>query len=203
MAEYLKALLTGFAVLGALPSAAHAGTSTATATVVMQVGSQCTVTGANVHLGSFKTTDTWATVGEKHGYNFLGFTSGTAGSESLNFGSITCDSGLPWTLTIKGTSSVLTATGAIKITLNGKVAVLYPAVKRIGAYTLSDSSSSLPGTGVQIWQTSAWGNGTGAPQDILGNVTVAFGILGVTATPSTALGSVGSASDTLTYTLTF
>lgn len=191
------------ATFAALPSVAHAGTSTATANVSMQVGGQCAVTGANVHLGSFKTTDTWATVGDKHGYNLIGFTSGTVGTESLNFGSVTCDPSLPWTLSIKGTSAAIGATGAIKMTLNGKVAILYPAIKRIGAFTLSDSSSSLPGTGVQIWQTSAWGNGTGAPQDILGNVTLMFGLLGSSASPSTVLGSVGSASDTLTYTLTF
>lgn len=47
MADFFKTMLVAFLAIAALPSAAWAGTSTATANVTMQVGSQCTLTGAN------------------------------------------------------------------------------------------------------------------------------------------------------------
>lgn len=190
--------------LVALPGVAQAGTTTATANVTMQVGSQCTLTGANVHLGSFKTTDTWGTVGAKHGsINVLTYSSGTVGKESLNYGSVTCDLGLPWSLSIKGTNTG-TYAGAIKITLNGKVSVMYPGIKRVGTVSQADTSSmSFPGTGVQAWNSNVTGVGTGTAQDLIGNITVSYSSTGVTATSTTALGAVGSGTDTMTYTLTF
>ena len=201
--NFIKAAIAAAAV-AALPGVAQAGTTTASATVTMQVASQCTLSGANVHLGSFKTTDTWGTVGAKHGsVNTLTYTTGTAGLESLSFGSVTCDPGLPWSLSIKGTNGGFNAVGAIKITLNGKVSVMYPGIKRVGGVQLSDSNTYFVGTGVQAWSTNVSQVGTGAAQELRGNITVSYTASGVTGTQAVALGAVGSGSDALTYTLTF
>lgn len=64
--NFIKAAMAA-ATFAALPGIAQAGTSTATANVTMQVASQCTLSGATVYLGAFKTTDTWAAVAAKHG----------------------------------------------------------------------------------------------------------------------------------------
>lgn len=206
MVRFLSKAAFGLAAFVALPSAAQAGTTTASATVTMQVASQCALTGANVHLGSFKTTDTWLTVGAKHGYLLsFTYTPGSAGQESLNFGSVTCDAGLPWTLLIRGTNSASGSSGGIKLTLNGKVAVMYPAIKRVGGVVMSDvGPMSFAGTGAQVWASSASSTGKGVAQTLLGNVTLSFNTAhGTTVTSGTAMGNVGSATDTLTYTLTF
>lgn len=193
------------ATFAALPGIAQAGTNAATANVTMQVASQCTVSGADVYLGAFRTTDTWSAVGTKHGYMTNGFTyvQGTAGQESLKFGSVTCDAGLPWRLQIKGTSSNASNTGAISIMLNGKISIMYPAIKRVGGVVISDSNTYWPGTGMQVWSNILNQTGTGAPQDLLGNVSVAFYATGTTANPTSTMGWSGSASDTLTYTVSF
>lgn len=204
MVRFLSKAAFGLAAFVALPSAAQAGTTTASATVTMQVASQCTLSGANVHLGSFKTNDTWGTVGAKHGsVTVLNYAVGTVGQESLSFGSVTCDPGLPWSLSIKGTNGGFNAVGAIKITLNGKVSVMYPGIRRVGGVQLSDSSPYFLGTGVQAWSTNVSQVGTGAAQELRGNITVSYTAQGVTGTQAVALGAAGSGSDTLTYTLTF
>lgn len=191
------------AAFAALPGAAQAGTTTTTANVTMQVASQCTLSGATVYLGAFKTTDTWGAVGAKHG-NISGptFTAGTVGGQSLKFGTVTCDAGLPWALTIKGTGNG-TALGSIMITLNGKFSIMYPAIKRVGTVTVNDSNSSWTGTGQQVWNSPLYSTGTGAAQDLMGNVTVSLFGAGATAYATTVLGAAGTGSDTLSYVLTF
>lgn len=193
------------AALTALPGAAQAGTTTATANVTMQVGTQCAVSGANIHLGSFKTTETWGTVGAKHGsYVFNVYTGGTAGKESLYYGSVTCDLNLPWTLTVKGTATGTGSVGGVKISLNGQTAVLYPAIKRVGSVNLSDNMPSyFPGTGAQVWQIAAQGTGTGARQDLYGNITLTYSATETTVTSTTTMGAPNTGTGSLTYTLTF
>lgn len=193
------------ATFAALPGIAQAGTSTATANVTMQVGTQCVVSGANIHLGSFKTTETWGTVGAKHGsYVFNVYTAGTAGKESLHYGSVTCDLNLPWTLTIKGTATATGSVGAVKLTLNGQTAVLYPAIKRVGSVSLSDNMPSyFPGTGAQVWQIAAQGTGTGTQQDLYGNITLTYSAIETTVASTTTMGAPNTGTGSLTYTLTF
>lgn len=184
-------------------AAAQAGTSTATANVTMQVANQCMLSGATVYLGPYKSTENWAAVGAKHGSSSLGtYTAGTAGGESLKFGTITCDAGLPWALMIKGTGNG-TATGTIMLTLNGKFSIMYPAIRRVGTTTVPDGNSHYLGTGQQVWSTPLYGTGAGTPQDLFGNVTLMFTGAGSTAYATTPLGAAGTGSDALTYTLSF
>lgn len=205
MAKNIIKVAMAAATFAALPGVAQAGTSTATANVTMQVGTQCVVSGANVHLGSFKSTETWGAVGAKHGsYVFNVYTAGTAGKESLYFGSVTCDLNLPWTLTIKGTATGTGSVGGVKLTLNGNTAVLYPAIKRIGSVTLGDSMPGyFPTTGYQVWQNAAPGTGTGAKQDLYGNITLTYSALETTVSSTTTMGVPNTATGSLTYTLTF
>lgn len=186
--------------LAALPGVAHAGTATATGTAVLNVINQCTVTGANVQLGSFTTTNTWGNVGAALG-QYIGttYTAGTLGQEYLNFGSVTCDSGTPYTLTIKGTS--VGTPGAIRLFHNTKLITLHPAVKKLGGALVADSAATLPGTGAQVGSAQLSGTGSGAAQTLFGNVTLNFTLSNVLTTD--ALAVAGTPTDTLNYTLNF
>lgn len=202
--NFASAMIAG-AFLATLPGIAQAGITTTTANVTMQVGSQCSVTGANINLGTYKNTDTWGSVAAVHGWLDTAFSyhSGTAGRESLNFGTVTCDSGVPWSLTIKGGNTTY-PTGAINLSHNGKAAIFYPGIKKVGSIYLVDSSPTYyPTTGYQVWQTPVTSSGTGTAQTLLGNVTLIFPSASGTVDSLTALGSSGTISDTLTYTLTF
>ena len=82
------------AALLATPGLAHAGTSTATGSASMNVLNQCSVTGANVNLGTFTTNNTWADVGSQLGYwGEAMYSYGSQGASYANFGSVTCDAG--------------------------------------------------------------------------------------------------------------
>ena len=202
MFKNVAKLATAAAAIAALPGVAHAGTSTATGTAVLNVINQCTVTGATVNLGTFTASNTWGQVGAQLG-SFSGttYTAGSAGQEYLNFGSVTCDNGTPYTLSIKGTATGVA--GAIRITHNGKTATFLPGIKRLAGNVVADSSATLPGTGAQVGTGTLSGTGTGAAQALLGNVTLSFSATGTTALATDSLGVAGTASDTLTYTLNF
>lgn len=190
------------AALIALPGAAQAGSATASGTATLTVINQCTVTGATVNLGTYTSNQTWANVGAALGsHNGTTYTAGSQGQEYLNFGSVTCDSGAPYTLTIKGTSTGVS--GAIKITQGGKVVNFLPAIKKVGGTTVADSNASYAGTGAHVYTSAVAGTGTGAAQTLLGNVTLALGTSGSTALATDTLGTAGTASDTLSYTLNF
>lgn len=192
------------AAIAALPGAAQAGTATDTKSASFTVASQCSVTGATVNLGSYTSNTTWAQVGASLGLRSTGFTAGSKGFEYLDYGSVTCDSGTPYTLTIKGTNATGNA-GTAKMTLNGKTIRLEMGIKKLDGVTLPDSSAAWPGTGRQVWSSPVSGTGTGNPQVLLGNMTVyALAATDPTfAAVTDTLGAVGQYSDTLTYTLTF
>lgn len=199
----LAAKLALASALIALPGVAHAGTSTATGTASLTVINQCTVNGATVNLGTFTASNTWANVADVLGRSdsAANYTAGSSGQEYLNFGSITCDSGTPYTLTIKGTATG--AAGAIKLTHNGKVVTFMPGIKKLGGATVADSNAVFAGAGNQVWQSGLAGVGSGAAQSLLGNVTLSFSATGTTALATDTLGVAGSPTDTLTYTLSF
>lgn len=198
---YTKLVLA--TALAALPGVAHAGTSTATGTATLTVINECTVTGATVNLGTFTSANTWGDIAAALGRSDSGsdYTAGSNGQEYLNFGSITCDSGAPYTLTIKGTATG--DAGAIKLTHNGKAATFMPGIKKLGGNLVADSNATFAGAGVQVWQTPVAGTGTGTAQALLGNVTLSFAGADTTALATDTLGAAGTASDTLTYTLNF
>lgn len=188
--------------LFALPGIAQAGTATATGTATLTVINQCTVTGANVDLGTYMSGSTWSIVGTALGsYDGTTFTASAQGAEYLDFGSVTCDAGAPYTLSIKGTAT--DTPGAIKLTQGGKVATFLPGIKSIGGVRVADASGTLVGTGAQVWANPVSGTGTGSPQSLRGNVTLSFVATGTTALPTDTLGAAGTVSDTLTYTLNF
>lgn len=191
------------AFLAALPGTAHAGSATATSTASLSVISQCAVNGATVDLGTFRTTDTWATVGAALGthdstINVLTYTPGSRGQEYLNFGSVICNAGTPWTLSIKP------AVGAgIDMRVNGKAMQLSFALKRIGGTVVPDLSGTFPGVGNFPSLIAIPGTGTGATQTLLGNAMTVYGTPTTTALATDRLTVAGTYSDTLTYTLTF
>lgn len=202
MFKNVSKLAIAAAAIVALPGVAQAGTATATGTAVLNVINQCTVTGATVNLGTYTAAQTWSQVGAALGsFNGTAYTAGSQGQEYLNFGSVTCDNGTPYTLTIKGTATGVP--GAIKITHNGKTATFLPGIKKLAGNTVADTAANLGGTGAQVGTAQLAGTGTGAAQTLFGNVTLSFSATGTTALPTDALGVAGSASDTLTYTLNF
>lgn len=187
--------------LAALPSAAHAGTSTSNGTATFNVVNQCSVTGATVDLGTYRATDTWRTVGQRIGSYAGGssYLAGSIGQEALNFGSVLCTNGTQFVLQIRGTG----AGGLIQIIHGGKIATMFPAIKKVGNTTLADNNASYPGTGAHvIGSLYAVATGTGAIQDLMGNVTISFAA-GGTAFGGDQLVATGRSADNLTYTLTF
>lgn len=70
-------------------SAASAGTSAATGAATLNIVNQCTVTGANVSLGTFLTTDTVQAVANQNGYQdstTYDFVPGTNGIGTVHMG---------------------------------------------------------------------------------------------------------------------
>lgn len=184
--------------LSAVPGAAHAGTTTDIATVVLNVVNQCTVAGATVNLGSYRTTDSWGTVAAALGsFGTDPYVAGTLGQEHLNFGSVTCDAGVPYSLLIRGTGE----NGLIRIAVNGKTAILEPHIKRIGGVELT--GGPFPGTGPDTVFSGAFADGSGTPQTILGNAPIWTNHETATALLSDTLGVAGTYADALSYTLTF
>lgn len=201
LSKFKNLPLAAFAVAAmALPGVAHAGTSSATGTATMSVVSQCSVSGANIDLGTYLSTDTWATVGSVVGSNVsYTYTAGSRGQEYLNFGSVTCDAGTPYTLSIKGTGP----NGAVNVAVNSQVAAFQPAVKRLGGTVVADSDAGF--TGVGNIMTSRSLAGTGTAQTVLGSVMISnMAAVGSTmATLTSQLTQKGVFTDTLNYTLTF
>lgn len=197
----IKAVFVASALV-AIPGMAIAGTSTATGTASFNVASQCSVTGASVTLGTFTTTQTWADVGAELGTQGgpggTVFTAGTKGFTPFNYGSVTCDAGTPYSLTIRGTGP----TNTMRMSVNGKVAFLPIFIKRIGVTNMPDTNAVAVGAGTQNNAAIA-GTGTGTAQALLGSALIAYSVGGTTAAPADPLGAAGSFTDTLTYTLNF
>lgn len=186
----------------ALPGIAHAATNTATGAANLAVVSQCSVTGGAVNLGSFKSTDTWTTVSNLLGlYGPAGYVQGTAGQEYLNFGSVTCDAGTPYSLTIKGSGRE----GTVQVGVNGKVVTFVTAFKKVGDVVQTDNTAAYVGAGRVVYASPVTASGTGTPQAVLGsaNLITSNYPYGTTAALTDALGNSGAFSDTLNYTLTF
>jgi len=104
MIKHVSKFALAATALVALPGAAQAGTSTDTGAASMTVINQCSVTGANVNLGTYTTNQTWDDIGKVLGRNYgdTGYSPGTLGQEYVNFGSVTCDTATPYTLYING-----------------------------------------------------------------------------------------------------
>ena len=198
MIKKISRISLAIAAITALPGAAQAASTTATSSASITVVSQCAVTGGNINLGTFMVGKTWADVGAELGMNDAGIKVGTKGTEYLEWGSVTCDKGTPYTLTIKGTSSTLV--GGIKLTVGGKLAQFSPVVKKIGDTVQADSAWAGVGGAYAGSGTGAAATGTGVAQKVLGSVHYHTGFSSAVKTDALV---VGSYTDTLTYTLTF
>lgn len=185
-------------------SAASAGTSTVTRQATFTVASQCAITGATVNLGTYRSTDTVLTVGKQTGYIdevTNSFVMGTNGAGTVPMGSVTCDSGTPYSVSIVGNGEF----GDISLTVgNGKM-YFYPMVSKVGTTTFTDTPFGYYTN--PRWnsnQPAILSTGTGARQDILGNVIAWVGTAGTGYLPGTSqLGAVGVYTSPMTYTLNF
>lgn len=193
-----------FALSTAQP--AMAGTSSATGTVSFTVVNECSVAGSTVNLGTFLTTQTFQDIANANGYfdaddNWF---EGTRGTGSVNLGSVTCDSGAPYTAAIQGSGPA----GAITMSIGGKTVYASIWIKSIGGQVQADAL--VPDLGAYASDLS-WdrpsGVGSGTPQTILGTVPLGFGYVkqqnGGTAELTDQLGTAATYADTLVYTLNF
>lgn len=159
-------------------SAASAGTSTGTGAATMTVVNQCTVTGGNVSLGTFKTTDTVQTVATQTGYQdgtTYEFVPGSNGIGTVLLGSVTCDAGTPYIISMRGTGWQ----GGIDIQMPAGLLQVYTTVKKIGDYVVPDGYASMNGFGKEgspdaleyySEQSPLGTTANGAPQQIMGNI---------------------------------
>lgn len=185
---------------------AHAGTSTAAGTANFTVLTQCSIAGSTINLGTFTATQTFQDVANAHGYFDVddNWIEGTRGTGSLNLGSVTCDSAVPYTANIQGSGPG----GAIILDIGGNKLNATVWIKTIGNQAQADAVA--PNLGAYASDTT-WptpnGVGTGAPQAISGTVPLAFGFVkqsnGGTANLTDQLGTAGTFTDTLVYTLNF
>lgn len=203
-----RACLFGVAMAVALGTAhpAIAGQSTDTGTATFSVINECSVAGSTIDLGTFLTTQTFQDVANANGYfdaNDNWF-EGTRGTGYVNLGSITCDSGVPYTVNIQGSGP----DGAILMDIGGKKVAASIWIKSIGAQTLADASE--PNLGAYAsdisWEHPS-GVGSGTPQTTLGTVPLGLGWVkqqnGGTAELADQLGTAGTYVNTLVYTLNF
>lgn len=161
---------------GALP--AMAGTSTCTGTATFQVVNQCSIAGANVNLGTFRTTDTLQTVANKTGYQdgtTYDLVAGTDGVGTVLLGTVTCDTGTPYTVSMQSTGWG----GSLVLTLPNGIIEMYPMVKKIGNYNVPDGEPYFNGFGkwaspdallTYSEQSPLGTTADGTPQPIMGNI---------------------------------
>jgi hypothetical protein len=183
-----------------VPAVAHAGTATGTGSAALSVDNQCSISGATVDLGTFRTNQTWGDVtsalGQLEGSVFY---PGSRGLQYLDYGSITCAAGLPYTATITGSDSL---NQFITLTVNGQSLYIFHFVKKLGGTTLADNSPVFVTAGT-LGPSGFSGVGTGAAQKMLGNVVI-YGLASTPVLdPTRQLGAAGAFSDTLSHTLNF
>lgn len=207
-----RSALTLTLALAIVPASAQAGTTTAVSNVAVELVSQCTVTGATVNLGSYRNTQYWREVAQSIGYYLAGMNdglsatgirSGTRGWEYANFGSVTCDAGLPYSLRIQGTAA---DGGMIRLNVNGTIALFMPAIKRLGGNVVPDNAApNYVNSGHHMYFGPMSGVGTGTAQEMLGSAVINLNLGAESTVRSNSMlgGGGGSYADTLTYTLNF
>lgn len=201
-----KSLATAGALcLAGLPGVALAGTATSTGTATFDVVDQCTVAGATVNLGTYNSSSTIADLAADLGDWQSTYTPGIRGQAYLNWGTVNCTSGMPYTLSIKGTSVEVLSLGGVRFAWsdaqnNNYSAIFDPYVKSIGGVIVADTNANAPGAGAKVNTGFASGIGTGLPQIVQGSVAYNYN-----ASMSQYFDKLvaGSQSDTLTYTLNF
>ncbi len=199
----LSALATAAALC--LPAAAQAGTATDTKAASFTVAGQCSVSGATLDLGSYRTFNNWQDVANVLGYFSSVYIPGTKGSEYLNYGSVNCVPGTPWSLRIIGNNGGVSSDGVTYYftTASGtKFMRMSMWVKKVGNIVYPDVLPSHNGLGGSPQSNNRIvGTGTGVDQNIIGSVALGFAGTGsVLATDKLVQGRY---VDSLDYTLTF
>lgn len=196
-----------------LPFSARAGTSTSTGTVSMLINpGGCEVAGTNIDLGTFQANQTWRSMGERLGYvdENSQWVRSTMGNEYVTFGTILCDVGMPYTLSITGSetdSQVLawwSKQGAVRLPLSdGRVVRLLQTVKTIDGQELNNAN--WPGMGqTMTGGITVTGVGNAVRQVIRGHMLLALDVMDPNGPRlDDRINQSGVLSDTLTYTLTF
>lgn len=187
--------------LVAMPLAARAGTTTAVSNVGVEFAAQCTVTGATVNMGTYRSTQTWGNVASVLGYyDDNGSVEGSAGTASLEFGSVNCSAGTPYTLVVQGNDGFNSY-----FVVNEEFVYMIPMFKSLGGTTLPDlSNTPFPGFGTRASFPISH-VGTGAPQVLRGTMLIgidenrAYG----TVHPQQPIGTTAQLSTPLSYVLTF
>lgn len=206
MKNVSKLLVASAAVL-AIPGVAHAGTATDAKTATFKVINQCSITGANINVGTFTTTNTWGDVFAVHGHireSDRADVRGTLGLTGVNWGSVTCDAGTPYNLQIKGKDTDWNY-ALLLFNVNGKRMSAWPMVKKIGAIDVPDSYWVDPDIGGSAHDWVA-GVGTGAPQAVIGHMWFDPGWGGFApdrAVTADQLGASGTYIANIDYTLNF
>lgn len=197
--------------LVAAPGIANAGTSTATGSANFNVVNQCSISGATVNLGTYTANNTVADVGADLGQYGEDdqFRIGNRGTDYATWGSVTCDAGTPYTLTILGSNPDSYGFGTIQFKWKNAAAqdnalMLHVLVKKIGNNVVPDSFAPWAGGGAIVNLAHllgpAAGVGTGSPQEIRGSAIYDWSSsLGPSSEPLVP----GTYTDTLTYTLNF
>lgn len=199
----LFAICTLIGAVIAMPSIAYAGTSSATGTASLRVVNQCTVSGGNINLGTFKASDTWSDVMAVHGSTDIdgNYFAGSAGDRSLTWGSVTCDAGVPYHVKMSGRADI--GYSMVQFDVNGKKMYAWQMIKEIDGATVPDTYYLI---GAGLWGSDgANGVGTGATQIIKGNLIFDPTMSNApdAALASDALTVAGSYVAGLDYVLTF
>lgn len=126
-------------------SAAMAGTATAASKATLTVVNQCSIAGANVNLGTYRSTDTLRVVGNQIGYQDVDYNirQGSTAIASVNLGSVNCSNGTIYTIAFlgNGPNDVITLDLA-----NGQI-YLHAMIKKIGEYVVPDGETYFNGFG--------------------------------------------------------
>ncbi len=199
----ISTIAVAAAFVAALPGMAHAGTSDDQGSAVFDVVTQCSVTGANVDLGAFLTTQTWGDVAKELGEVNSSNPDpiyGTKGKTYVKWGSVTCNKDLEYFVQMHGS----TASARVVFTHNGKAIGFLPFVEELGGVTgFGIPGASIAGTGKSLY-LGFTATGTGARQDMLGSAMLRFGSQYTSVTPTDVIGGPPTAlTDTLNYKLTF
>lgn len=187
--------------LVAVPVTAQAGTTTAVSNVAVELAAQCTVTGATVNMGTYRSTQTWGDVASVLGsYGENGAVEGSAGMEALEFGSVNCSAGAPYTLVVTGND-----TNNSYFMVNEQFIFMIPMFKSLGGTPLPDANTSQFGGFGTRASFPISHVGTGAPQVLRGTMLIGIeetGALG-TVHPQQQIGTIEQLSTPLSYVLTF
>lgn len=196
-------------------SAAMAGTATAASKATLTVVNNCSIEGANVNLGSYKSNDTVRQVASVLGYQDSAdsvLKQGSNGIGTVSMGSVSCENGVIYTIEMTAPG---TTVGDPKLTLgNNKSLYLFTVIKKIGDTVMLDAYDIYKGFGKganphwsKNFATGAPGaTGNGKVQPIMGNVILylyqtatADGYLGA----DDQLGNSGTYSTSWTSTVKF